>query len=76
MYASNLLADEYKSSLNGINFEWTAGQINKKALKAGLPILWSITSKMAPSKFWGTTKKEPAARKVGETMQGEQSLQC
>jgi type IV secretory pathway VirB10-like protein len=56
-YAANLLADKYKSSLNGINFEWTAGQITKKASKAGLQNLWSITSKMAPSKFWGRTKK-------------------
>jgi hypothetical protein len=32
-YASNLLADKYKSSLNGINFEWTAGQITKKGFE-------------------------------------------
>jgi hypothetical protein len=32
-YASNLLTDKYKSSLNGINFEWTAGQITKKGFK-------------------------------------------
>jgi hypothetical protein len=32
-YASNLLADKYKSSLNGINFEFTAGQITKKGFE-------------------------------------------
>jgi hypothetical protein len=31
--ARKLLADKYKSSLNGINFEWTAGQITKKGFE-------------------------------------------
>jgi hypothetical protein len=32
-YARNSLADKYKSSLNGINFEWTAVQITKKGFE-------------------------------------------
>jgi hypothetical protein len=32
-YASNLLADKYKSSLNGIHFEWKGGQITKKGFE-------------------------------------------
>jgi hypothetical protein len=32
-YASNLLADKYENSLNGINYEWTAGQITKKGFE-------------------------------------------
>jgi hypothetical protein len=75
-YASNLLADKYKSSLNGINFEWTAGHITKKASKAGLPNLWSTTRKMAPSKFWGRIKNRTRSSPSGETMQGEQPSQC
>jgi hypothetical protein len=30
------LADKYKSSFNGINFEWTAGQIAKKGFEGWL----------------------------------------
>jgi hypothetical protein len=32
-YARNLLEDKYKSSLNGINFEWTAVQITTKGFE-------------------------------------------
>jgi hypothetical protein len=32
-YASDLLADKHKNSLNGINFEWTVGQIAKKGFE-------------------------------------------
>jgi hypothetical protein len=75
-YKSNALRATHKSILNGINFEWTAGQFTKKDSKAGLPNFWSTTSKMALSKFWGITKNNTCSLPSGETMQREQPSQC
>jgi hypothetical protein len=64
-YANNLLSDKYKDSLNGIQFEWTAGQITKKALVAGLPNFWSSRTK----NILGDDKKIPQAGLMGKLCQ-------
>jgi hypothetical protein len=75
-YARNLLADKYNSSLNGINFEWTAGQITKKGSEGWFAELLEYASKMARSIFLGRTKKRTRSLPSGETMQIGQSSQC
>jgi hypothetical protein len=48
-------------------------KLTNKTSKAGLPNFWSATSKMAPFKFWGITKTEPAACQVGKKLFKENS---
>jgi hypothetical protein len=58
--AKQLLPAIYKKSLNGIECEWIARRITKKALMAGLPSFWSSRTYIVPSKFCATTKKSPS----------------
>jgi hypothetical protein len=74
-YTSYLLADKYKSSLNGINFEWTAGQITKKGFEAWFAELVEYHKQNGKSKFWGRIKNRTRSSPSGETMQGEHPLQ-
>jgi hypothetical protein len=56
-YASNLLADKYKSSLNGINFEWTAVQITKKCFEGWFAELVEYHKQNGTVEVLGETKK-------------------
>jgi hypothetical protein len=57
-YASNLLADKYKSSLNGINFEWTVGQITKKGFKGWFAELVEYHKQNGTVEVLGENKKK------------------
>jgi hypothetical protein len=57
-YASNLLADKYKSSLNGINFEWAAGQITKKGFEGWFAELVEYHKQNDTVKVLGNNKKK------------------
>jgi hypothetical protein len=57
-YASNLLADKNKSSLNGINFEWTAGQITKKGFEGWFSELVEYHKQNGNIKVLGDNKKK------------------
>jgi hypothetical protein len=61
-YARNLFADKYKSSLNGINFELTAGQITKKGFEGWFSKLVEYQKQNGTFEVLGQNKKEPAAR--------------
>jgi hypothetical protein len=75
-YASNLLADKYKSSLNGINFEWTAGQITKKVFEGWFAELVEYHKQNGTVEILGENKQKNRSSPSGETMQGEQPSQC
>jgi hypothetical protein len=72
-YAINLLADKYKSSLNGIKFEWTAGQITKKGFEGWFAKLVEYKKQNGTVEVLG--KKKTLSLRSEETMQGEQPLQ-
>jgi hypothetical protein len=57
-YTSNLLADKYKSSLNGINFEWTAGHITKKGFKGWFAQLVEYHKQNGTVEVLGENKKQ------------------
>jgi hypothetical protein len=65
-YARNLLADKYKSSLNGINFQWTACQITKKGFEGWFAGLVEYHKQNDTVEVLGENKKEPAACQVGK----------
>jgi hypothetical protein len=57
-YASNLLADKYKNSLNGINCEWTAGQITKKGFEGWFAELVEYQKQNGTVEVLGDNKKK------------------
>jgi hypothetical protein len=64
-YTINLLVDKYKSSLNGINFEWTAGQITKKGFEGWFAKLVEYQKQNGTVEFLGDHKKKPQLAKWG-----------
>jgi hypothetical protein len=64
--ASNLLADKDKNSLNGINFEWTAGQITKKGFEGWFAELLEYQKRNGTVEVLGdNNKKNPQLVKWG-----------
>jgi hypothetical protein len=58
MYASNLLTDKYKRSLNGIKFEWTVGQITKKGFEGWFAKLAEYQKQNGTLEVLGDNKKK------------------
>jgi hypothetical protein len=57
-YASNLLEDKFKSSLNGINFEWTAEKITKKGFEGWFVELVEYHKQNGTVEVLGDNKKK------------------
>jgi hypothetical protein len=64
-YASNLLADKYKSSLNGIKFEWTAGQITKKGFEGWFVKLVGYQKQNGTVEVLGDNNKKTLSSRSG-----------
>jgi hypothetical protein len=61
-----ILANKYKSSLNGINFEWTAGQITKKGFEGWFVELVEYQKQNGTVEVLGdNNKKNPQLAKWG-----------
>jgi hypothetical protein len=52
------LADKYKSSLNGINFEWTAGHITKQGFECWFAELVEYHKQNGTVEVLGEKKKQ------------------
>jgi hypothetical protein len=53
------LSDKYKSSFNGINFEWKAGQITKKCFEGWFAELVEYQKQNCTIKVLGDERKKP-----------------
>jgi hypothetical protein len=65
-YKNNVLPATHKSILNGINFEWTAGQITKKGFEGWFAELLEYHKQNGNIQVLGDNKKIPTACQVGK----------
>jgi hypothetical protein len=63
------LADKYKNSLNGINFELTAGHITKKGVEGWFAELVEYQKQNGTVEVLGDKKKESSVCEVGKLFQ-------
>jgi hypothetical protein len=75
-YKNNVVQATHKSILNGINFEWTAGQITKKGFKGWFAELLEYQKKNGTVQVLEDNKKNTRSLPRGETMQREHPSRC